>query len=58
MTRTVPKTFVSKVLVVGLTGRGAKVTPGLPLWHPEPGLSDLEPDDIYVGVGRKTQGRL
>jgi hypothetical protein len=32
------------------------VAPGVvsaPLWHPEPGLRDLEPDDVYAGVGRK-----
>ncbi|KFU78718.1 S-adenosyl methyltransferase [Amycolatopsis lurida] len=32
------------------------VDPGVvsaPLWHPEPGLRDIEPDDVYAGVGRK-----
>ncbi|RSN54380.1 hypothetical protein DMH01_36155 [Amycolatopsis sp. WAC 04182] len=32
------------------------VEPGVvsaPLWHPEPGLRDIEPDDVYAGVGRK-----
>lgn len=32
------------------------VDPGVvsaPLWRPEPGLRDIEPDDVYAGVGRK-----
>ncbi|WP_328649220.1 SAM-dependent methyltransferase [Amycolatopsis sp. NBC_00348] len=32
------------------------VEPGVvsaPLWHPEPGIRDAEPDDVYAGVGRK-----
>ncbi|MFI5561615.1 SAM-dependent methyltransferase [Amycolatopsis japonica] len=32
------------------------VEPGVvsaPLWHAEPGLRDVEPDDVYAGVGRK-----
>lgn len=32
------------------------IDPGVvsaPLWRPEPGLRDLEPDDVYAGVGRK-----
>lgn len=32
------------------------IDPGVvsaPLWHPEPGLRDIEPDDVYAGVGRK-----
>ncbi|RSM55176.1 hypothetical protein DMH03_33915 [Amycolatopsis sp. WAC 01376] len=32
------------------------IDPGVvsaPLWRPEPGLRDIEPDDVYAGVGRK-----
>ncbi|MFC3452695.1 SAM-dependent methyltransferase [Amycolatopsis speibonae] len=33
------------------------VEPGVvsaPLWHPEPGLRDVEPNEVCTGVGRKT----
>jgi hypothetical protein len=42
--------------VVGLFDGFELVDPGVvtaPRWHPEPGLAEIGPDEVYVGVGRK-----
>jgi hypothetical protein len=43
--------------VVALLDGLELVEPGVvsaPQWHPDPGIRHIEPDDVYVGVGRKT----
>ncbi|OXM60949.1 SAM-dependent methyltransferase [Amycolatopsis vastitatis] len=52
-----PMYFRPYAEVVALFDGLQLVGPGVvsaPLWHPEPGIRDIEPDDVYAGVARKT----